>query len=224
MTSFTSVEVPVTLPSGRARLATRPAPTGSPTPTMTMGIVAVAFFAASDAPNAASLRTTRCEDRCRGVLRRQRRLGHHSDDDVHLAGHQFRGKFREPLEVPVRRSIIDTEVTVPHVPELAQFLPERFLVGRCTRGEKPDAGNSALCSDCNRGSQARDDHATHERAPIHHRSTSSARKSSDCGSVRPSAFAVFRLITSSSLSGCSIASSPGLAPRKIRSTYFAARR
>jgi len=34
---------------GRARLATRPWPTGSPTPVKTIGIVAVAFLAASDA-------------------------------------------------------------------------------------------------------------------------------------------------------------------------------
>ena len=34
------------LPPGRARLATRPFPTGSPTPTSTMGIVVVACWAA----------------------------------------------------------------------------------------------------------------------------------------------------------------------------------
>jgi hypothetical protein len=35
------------LPPGRARLATRPARTGSPTPTITIGIVVVAALAAS---------------------------------------------------------------------------------------------------------------------------------------------------------------------------------
>ena len=48
--------------------------------------------------------------------------------------------------------------------------------------------------------------------------TSSARSSSCGGIVRPSAFAVLRLITSSSLLGCSIGSSPGVAPLNIRST------
>jgi hypothetical protein len=38
---------PVRLPLGRARLATRPTPTGSPTKTKMIGIVEVAFFAAS---------------------------------------------------------------------------------------------------------------------------------------------------------------------------------
>ena len=41
------LESPVTLPPGRARLATRPAPTGSPAFVITMGMVVVAFFAAN---------------------------------------------------------------------------------------------------------------------------------------------------------------------------------
>ena len=41
------LDSPVILPPGRARLATRPVPTGSPTDTMTIGIDAVASFAAS---------------------------------------------------------------------------------------------------------------------------------------------------------------------------------
>ena len=41
------VESPVTLPPGRARLATKPSPTGSPTVTITMGMVVVALFAAN---------------------------------------------------------------------------------------------------------------------------------------------------------------------------------
>ena len=42
----TSVAMPVTLPPGRARLATRPTRTGSATAMKTMGMVDVAFFAA----------------------------------------------------------------------------------------------------------------------------------------------------------------------------------
>ena len=48
--------------------------------------------------------------------------------------------------------------------------------------------------------------------------SSSARRSSDGAIVRPSAFAVLRLITSSNLLGCSMGRSPGLAPLRIRST------
>ncbi len=39
-------DVPVTLPPGRARLATKPVPTGSPTLAITIGISRVACFAA----------------------------------------------------------------------------------------------------------------------------------------------------------------------------------
>src|SRR5262249_19357320 len=51
-----------------------------------------------------------------------------------------------------------------------------------------------------------------------HSITSSARASSVGGTVRPSAIAVIRLITSSNLVGCSTGRSAGLVPRRILST------
>jgi hypothetical protein len=54
--------------------------------------------------------------------------------------------------------------------------------------------------------------------------TSSARASTVGGTVRPNAFAVARLMTSSNLVGCSTGRSAGLAPRRILSTNSAARR
>src|SRR4029450_8668463 len=54
--------------------------------------------------------------------------------------------------------------------------------------------------------------------------TWSARTSSVCGIVRPSAFAVLRLITSSNFVGRSTGRSAGLAPLRILSTNDAARR
>jgi len=54
--------------------------------------------------------------------------------------------------------------------------------------------------------------------------TSSAVASSDGGTVIPSAFAVFRLITNSNLVGCSTGRSAGLVPLSILSTYSAVRR
>ena len=49
--------------------------------------------------------------------------------------------------------------------------------------------------------------------------TSSAMESNVGGTVRPSVFAVLRLITSSNFVGCWIGSSVGLAPFRIRPTY-----
>src|SRR5258706_1489748 len=57
-----------------------------------------------------------------------------------------------------------------------------------------------------------------------HSITSSARASSVGEMVRPSALAGLRLTTNSNLFGACTGSSPGLAPRRIRSTYVAARR
>src|SRR5437764_4413888 len=51
--------------------------------------------------------------------------------------------------------------------------------------------------------------------------SSSARVSSDGGTVRPSAFAALRLIVNSNLVGCCTGRSAGLAPLKIWSTYLA---
>ena len=47
--SVAKLESPVTLPPGRARLATKPAPTGSAAFAITMGMVVVAFLAANAA-------------------------------------------------------------------------------------------------------------------------------------------------------------------------------
>src|SRR5262249_48014718 len=51
-----------------------------------------------------------------------------------------------------------------------------------------------------------------------HSITSSARASSGAGTMRPSVFAVLRLIASCSFVGCSTGSSLGFAPRSILST------
>src|SRR5262249_12471341 len=51
-----------------------------------------------------------------------------------------------------------------------------------------------------------------------HSITSSARASRRSGTVRPSAFAVLRLITSSYLVGACTGRSPGLSPLRMRST------
>src|SRR5262249_2719215 len=53
--------------------------------------------------------------------------------------------------------------------------------------------------------------------------TSSARAIREGGTVRPSSFAVLRLIVSRSLVACSTGSSLGLAPRSILSIYSAPR-
>src|SRR5262249_12784840 len=57
-----------------------------------------------------------------------------------------------------------------------------------------------------------------ETAAFHHSITSSARCSNGSGMLRPSAFAVLRLTTSSNLLDSWTGRSPGLAPLRMRST------
>src|SRR4051812_28532157 len=63
----------------------------------------------------------------------------------------------------------------------------------------------------------------HQEVAPSHSMTSSARASSDCGSVRPSSFAVLRLRTTENLVERSIGMSPGFGPFRILSTKVAAR-
>ncbi len=60
--------------------------------------------------------------------------------------------------------------------------------------------------------------------PSLHSITSSARNRNDSGIVSLSALAVVKLITRSNFLGCSTGMSPGFAPRRILSTWSAARR
>lgn len=59
---------------------------------------------------------------------------------------------------------------------------------------------------------------------LFHLITLSARASTFCEIVQPICLAVFKLITSSNLVGCSTGSSAGCAPFRILSMYHAARR
>src|SRR5215470_16011771 len=59
-----------------------------------------------------------------------------------------------------------------------------------------------LCLDGERRGEEHRTRASEERATVHHWITSSARASSDDGIVRPSALAVFALMTNSNLVGC----------------------
>jgi hypothetical protein len=62
------------------------------------------------------------------------------------------------------------------------------------------------------------------RSKSRHSITSSARASSDGGTSRPSALAVLRFTVISNFVGNCTGRSPGFSPRRMRSTYEAARR
>ena len=99
----------MTLPPGRARLATRPAPTGSPEFAITMGMVVVAFLAA----NAGG-----------------RPCDH---DQINLKTNQLRRKLRQALRLLLGKPILDGDIFSLNPSKLAQLLPERLHEARATR-------------------------------------------------------------------------------------------
>ena len=98
----------MTLPPGRARLATRPAPTGSGTFVITMGMVVVAFFAA----NAAVVPATTI----RSTLRRTKSA----------ASSGRRSGFCS------RKPVLDGDILSLNPSKLAQLLPKRLQEDRAT--------------------------------------------------------------------------------------------
>ena len=141
---------------------------------------------------------------------------------LHLELQKLPREARKPGSVAIRVALVDDQVLPFDVSEFTQPESERREVGRLARcasqvSDAPDF-RRRLREYGERRDEQTAGHRTDECAPVRHWITSSARNSRDCGSVRPSAFAVLKLITSSSLLGCSIGSSLGLAPLKIRST------
>jgi hypothetical protein len=99
----------------------------------------------------------------------------------------------------------------------AEQLAERFVKVRF-------AAHCGLNSDIGRGPKGANKRLMHRSKQQLYSITSSARVSSVGGTMMPSAFAVFKLMTSSNLVGCSTGRSAGFAPLKILSTKAADRR
>src|SRR5215472_11171088 len=104
---------PVRLPPGRARLATRPAAIGSPTP-------------------------VHDRDRRGCIFRRLCRNGAWGHDYVDFAAHEVSGQFRQPIVVALRRSVFHRKVFSLDIAGFAQSLLERgqkrIRGGRCATG------------------------------------------------------------------------------------------
>src|SRR3954469_25103449 len=93
-------ELPVALPPGRARLATRPVPTGSLLAPSTIGIVPVAFLAAKPAGvPAVTMMSTRAR--------------------------QFFGKIRQQFLIACRRLPLDGDVFAIDIAELLELAQKR---------------------------------------------------------------------------------------------------
>src|SRR5438874_13329280 len=113
----------------------------------------------------------------------------------------FRPAHRPKLVSEGRHARLDVAVALGKGHQNTDLSRARFLLR--ARRERPRDGRAA---------EQRD-----ELAPFHSM-TSSAMASTPGAKVRPSAAAVFKLITSSNLVGCSTGKSAGLTPLNILST------
>src|SRR5260370_10578103 len=140
--------------------------------------------------------------------------GRRGNNDVHFRAHQLSSHDRVALDVAVRVARLDGEVLPLGVARLAHALHECGVAAGLDRGlpraeiEESNAPELALLlRERAAGCPAKREDRKNGGAPIHW-ITSSARTSTDCGILMPSAFAVFRFTTSSNLLGSSIGRSP----------------
>ena len=145
---------PVRLPPGRARLATRPASTGSPP---------------------ARRRSGSSRSRLSPRVPQRRRRCH---DHVDLAADQIGGQCGQPIIVALRPAVFDRHVLSLDVAGLAQPLAERGQIGADAPGElplrKPITGIAFCCAAQRAARRLRAAQQEHQLAPPHSM-TSSAR-------------------------------------------------
>src|SRR5262249_1255060 len=141
-------------------------------------------------------------------------------NDSDLASNQISRQARQPLVFALCPAVFDR-----HISSLdeAKFV-QAFLEGGhqvCPFGGRPaieEANDRQRCLLRARRKRPRRGRAAEQRdehAPSHS-ITSSARPTSGSGTLRPSALAVFMLMTSSTLVACWTVSSAGFSPLRIR--------
>src|SRR5262249_22778084 len=146
-------------------------------------------------------------------------------DHRHLTAYQIGCEVGQSAGLVLCPAILDRHILTLDVAGFTKALAEcvqiTCTIGRPRGAEEPDHRHCGLLRPRRqrprrRAAEQRDEGATP------HSMTSSAVCRNGSGMVRPSAFAVLRLITSSYLVGCWTGRSLGLAPLRIRSTYPAA--
>src|SRR5262249_61333734 len=119
-------------------------------------------------------------------------------------------------------TVVNLDIATLDPTQCLQSLPESvkplFGLGdrACEHANSPQPLN-LLCARRNRVRGGRAAEQRYELAPVHS-ITSSAIASTAPGSSRPSAFAALRLMTNSSLFGCTTGRSAGFSPLRMRPT------
>src|SRR5262249_9156193 len=156
-----------------------------------------------------------------GRLLQRRHAAGHCQDDVGREPHQFLRILAIAVNLARSPTEVDSQVAAHRPTELLQPLQERceasLVVGivRIPRHEHTDPPHPlALLRARRERPRRRAAEQRDELAPFHS-ITSSAATCSVSGPFIPSAFAVFRLMTSSNLVGCRTGNSAGLSPLRI---------
>src|SRR5262249_47572478 len=148
-------------------------------------------------------------------------------DHGRVAADQIGGQPRQTLEIPLRPAVFDGDVATLDETRCTETLTEcghnEVRVARRQTAEEADHGHRRLLR-ARRERQRRRAAEQRDEMASFHSITSSVRSRNDSGIVRPRALAVVRLMTRSNFVGCSTGISAGLAPRRILSTWCAARR
>src|SRR5262249_7930693 len=134
--------------------------------------------------------------------------------------YQFGSQRRKSLKATIGRQIFDRDIAAFDIAELLEALPDRaelaiIEVGACQQTDQRYC--SLLRAHRERPRTRRAAEQRGELAPPHS-IPSSARASSVGGISRPSAFAVFKLMTSSYFVGCCTGRSAAFSPLRMRST------
>src|SRR3984893_2711615 len=154
-------------------------------------------------------------------FRRERRWRTNNHDGIGAEAYQLCCKFIIRLGLALREPVFDREVLTLDIAKVAEPPAQRLNeVGLGGRREIAEMRHLCwlLCPRRERPSGCRTTEKHDELAPFHYSITSSAVCRNGSGMVRPSAFAVLRLMTSSYLVGCWTGRSLGFAPLRIRTT------
>src|SRR5262245_20041080 len=165
---------------------------------------------------------------CRGLSRKSRRGAARDGNNRRPATKQVGHHFRHQIVSALRPAVFNRHVLPFYVAAFTQAFPKgRDTISGglgCPGVDHPDHWHRRRLRTRHQRPHRRSpaEHSD-ELAPPAHSITSSAIASSLSGIWRPSALAVLRLMTSSYLVGTCTGRSAGWVPRRIRSTYEAAR-
>src|SRR5262245_8981510 len=145
--------------------------------------------------------------------------GAERDDDVNLHPDELGGDFGVPVEAIIRPAILNREVAAFGPAKLAQPFQKcgvpLALADTWRHADISDCRHFLLRTRCKRR-RNRSRAAKGDELPPPHSITSSAVASSVGGTVRPSNFAVCKLMTSSNLLDCITGRTAGFSPLRMR--------